>query len=144
VRGQILALEASTGAQRSIVWGEGAYVVPRNNGTLVVGATVERAGFDARVTAEGVASLVRGAVSLLPDLARATFLRAWAGLRSATPDGLPLVGRVPRVPGLSIASGHHRGGILLAPVTALWLADVVVRGRLPDDAAPFDPARFGR
>ncbi len=144
VRGQILALESREPAPRAIVWGDDAYLVPRTSGALVVGATVERAGFDVRVTAEGVASLLRGATALLPDLAQASFLRAWAGLRPGTPDALPLVGRVPRVRGLSVAAGHHRNGILLAPVTALWLADLLLRGRLPDAAAPFDPARFAR
>jgi glycine oxidase len=144
VRGQILALESREPAPRAIVWGDDAYVVPRTSGTLLVGATVERAGFDVRVTAAGVGALVRGATALLPDLAQASFLRAWAGLRPGTPDGLALVGRVPRLRGLCVAAGHYRNGILLAPLTALWLADLLVRGRLPDDAAPFDPARFGR
>ena len=98
VRGQIVALE--TPAPRCIVWGPGAYLVPKLDGSLVVGATVERVGFDARTTAGGVESLLAAARALLPETARARFLVASAGLRPDTPDHLPLVGPWPGAPGL--------------------------------------------
>jgi glycine oxidase len=142
VRGQMLALESPQPPLAHIVWGEDAYLVPRRDGSLLVGATVERAGFDARTTAGGIAALALGAAALLPELAGATFLRAWAGLRPATPDGLPLIGAVPAAPGLVVASGHYRRGILMAPITAFWVAELLARGRLPSAAEPFAPARL--
>jgi len=142
VRGQMLALEAPQPPPAHILWGADAYVVPRRDGSVLVGATVERAGFDARTTAAGIGSLLTAATALFPKLGEATFLRAWAGLRPATPDGLPLVGAIPRAPGLVIASGHYRRGILMAPITALWVAELVLRGALPQAASAFAPARF--
>ncbi len=142
VRGQMLALETREPPPAHVIWSEHAYLVPRRDGSLLVGATVERAGFDARTTAAGIAELLAGATALLPELGAATFLRAWAGLRPATPDGLPLVGPVPGAPGLVVASGHYRNGILLAPLTALWVTELVLRGTLPAAAAPFAPARL--
>jgi glycine oxidase len=99
-------------------------------------------GFDSRVTAEAVSSLLEAGFSLAPGLEGCAFLRAWAGLRPATPDGLPCIGRVPHCEGLIVAVGHHRNGVLLAPVTGELVLDLVRHGRLPDDAAPFAPGRF--
>src|SRR5262249_33893636 len=92
IKGQMLALNPGASALPFIVWDERVYLVPRSAGELRVGATVERAGFDATPTADGLRQLLSGACALVPDLARARFLRAWAGLRPATPDGLPLLG----------------------------------------------------
>jgi glycine oxidase len=138
VRGQIVALEAA--APRSIVWGRDAYLVPKLDGSLVVGATVERVGFDARVTAGGVERLLAGARALLPETAGARFLGASAGLRPDTPDHLPLVGAWPGAPGLLIAAGHYRNGVLLAPLTGQLVADGVLGKGWREPA--FDPARF--
>jgi len=140
VRGQIVALELPPAMPRPIVWGEGAYLVPKRDGSLVVGATVERVGFDRRVTAGGVATLLRAAEALLPAAGDARFLAAWAGLRPDTPDHLPLVGPWPGVPGLVVATGHYRNGVLLAPLTARLVADGVL-GKGWNEPA-FDPARF--
>lgn len=144
VRGQMLSLEAAGSAPTSIVWGDGAYVVPRRDGTVAVGATVERAGFDVRTTADGIASLLHGATELMPELGKCAFRRAWAGLRPGTPDHLPLVGPLPGAPGLAVAAGHYRNGILLSPWTAVAVAEGLLGGRWPREAAPFDPARFER
>jgi glycine oxidase len=142
VRGQIVALEAPQPALRSIIWGDEAYLVPRRDGLVLVGATVERAGFDVRTTAEGVARLIGAGSALVPALGACSFERAWAGLRPATPDGLPLIGGIPGVVGLSVAAGHYRNGILLAGLTGLWIAERIQSGALPAEAAAFDPGRF--
>jgi len=164
VRGQIVALELPPALPRTIVWGRGkgftagasrrglvrrseaepseggVYLVPRLDGSLVVGATVERVGFDRRVTAAGVATLLGAAQALAPDLADASFLGAWAGLRPDTPDHLPLVGPWPGVPGLVLATGHFRNGVLLAPLTARLVRDGVLGKGWGEPA--FDPGRF--
>ncbi len=141
VRGQLVSLEPPpASAPRTIVWARDAYLVPRRDGSLVVGATVERVGFDARVTAGGVATLLAAARTLLPGLADARFLGASAGLRPDTPDHLPLVGPWPGAPGLVLAAGHYRNGVLLAPLTGQWIADGVLGKGWAEPA--FDPARF--
>ncbi len=142
VRGQIVALESPQPALRSIIWGDEAYLVPRRDGLVLLGATVERTGFDVRTTAEGVARLIAAGSALVPALGACSFERAWAGLRPATPDGLPLIGGIPGVAGFSVAAGHYRNGILLAGLTGLWIAELVLNGALPPEAAAFDPGRF--
>lgn len=142
VRGQILALDNLPGGPERIVWGGGAYLVPRRDGSVTVGATVERVGFDARVTAAGAASLLAAAPRLLPLLADATFRRAWAGLRPAAPDRLPVLGPAADVPGLFLATGHFRNGILLSAVTGELLADWILAGRAPWPQNPFAVERF--
>jgi glycine oxidase len=126
VRGQIVCVDAPHPALRSIVWGPGAYLVPKLDGSVVVGATSEHAGFDRRVTAAGVAALLEAATRLVPALGDASFRSAWAGLRPATPDGLPLVGPLPELDGLAVAAGHYRNGVLLSPVTGRMVADGIL------------------
>ncbi len=142
VRGQILALEAPRPAPRSIVWGEGAYLVPKLAGQVIVGATQEQAGFDCRTTAAGVARLLSAAPRYLPALAKSTFLHAWAGLRPDTPDHLPLLGPLPGVEGLLLAAGHFRNGVLLSPITGEIMQRLVSAGSLPAEAEPFHPKRL--
>jgi glycine oxidase len=142
VRGQILALDAPEPPLRTVIVGGGVYLVPKRDGSVVVGATQERVGFDCRVTAQGVAELLTAAPALVPALANATFRNAWAGLRPATPDQLPLVGTLPNVEGLVVAAGHFRNGVLLAPLTAQIVAALVQGKPLPDDAASLRPERF--
>jgi len=141
VRGQIVALEKPPSLPPTIVSGRDAYLVPKLDGRLVVGATTERVGFDRRVTAHGVASLLRAAEALVPEAGGARFLGAWAGLRPDTPDHLPLVGPWPETPGLVVAAGHYRNGVLLAPLTGQLVADGVLGKGWGEPA--FDPARFG-
>ena len=143
VRGQILSLTGARPPLRSIVWGEGAYLVPKRDGSLVVGATEERVGYDCRVTAEGVEGLLAAARELVPPLARAEFARGWAGLRPASPDGMPAISAVAGAAGLYVAVGHSRNGVLLSPITGRLVADLVLGKELPPDAAAFDLARFG-
>lgn len=142
VKGQIITLCGAPGAAplTRIVATERAYMVPRADGRLIVGATVEELGFDTRVTAGGVLELLREAYRAVPDVAELELERASAGLRPGTPDNAPLVGRSP-VPGLLWATGHHRNGILLAPLTAAGITALLVG----DDAlAELDPAAPGR
>jgi glycine oxidase len=126
----------------AILWGPDCYIVPRTDGTLLVGATVEEVGFDERTTAEGIAGLLDAARSLLPRLSADSVIEARAGLRPATPDNLPVIGRDPAVPAVIHASGHYRNGVLLAPITAKAVADLVVRGETAVDLSPFRPERF--
>lgn len=139
VRGQIVELGAAD-VFPTVLESEDVYLVPRAGGSLLVGATVERAGFRKEVTADGVAGLLAAAFGLAPSLRAARFVSAWAGLRPGTPDGRPLLGESP-VSGLYLAAGHYRNGILLAPVTALLLADLLA-GDSSRDLAPFSPERF--
>lgn len=142
VRGQILSIEAPSPAPATIVWGAGGYLVPKRDGSLVIGATEERVGFDARVTAAGLAYLLELAPRLVPGVSDGTFLGAWAGLRPGSPDGLPLIGPASGVEGLALATGHHRNGVLLSPITGQLIADWVAGKGTPAEAEVFLPARF--
>jgi glycine oxidase len=139
VRGQMVEL-ADDAAFPTVLESEEVYVVPRSDGRLLVGATVERAGYNKDVTAAGVAGLLAAAIALAPSLGAARITDAWAGLRPGTPDGLPLLGESP-VRSLILATGHFRNGILLAPVTALLVADVVT-GSGHRDLSAYSPERF--
>jgi glycine oxidase len=140
VRGQMVELRLVGRDLPTVVQSDDVYLVPRPGGSVLAGATLERVGFRNEVTLRGVADLIAAAVALLPDLAEATFVRAWAGLRPATPDEWPILGPSP-VAGLFLATGHYRNGILLAPITARLLADALT-GSLSRDLAPFSIARF--
>ena len=142
VRGQMVALRTIGTGLRHVVSSAEGYMLTKPDGSTYVGTTVEEAGYDARPTAGGIAALLGLVPRLAPRLADATFSRAWAGLRPGTADGLPLLGRVPGWQGVTVAAGHFRDGILLAPITGELVADLVARRRprLPLDA--FDPGRF--
>jgi glycine oxidase len=118
VKGQIVRLRTDPSAINHVLWGPDCYVVPWHDGTVLVGATEESAGFDERVTGGGVGRMLQAGRLLLPPLADATFLEARAGLRPGTSDGLPIIGPSQEVPGLIYATGHFRNGVLLAPLTA--------------------------
>jgi len=142
VRGQMIALLASRSALRHIVWGEEGYLVPKANGLIFAGATVERVGFRNNVTVRGLRGLKRMAESLLPRLADLDAVDAWAGFRPGSADGLPILGPVPGWEGLSVACGHFRNGILLAPITGQLIARSIFDGSSDEALAPFSPARF--
>ena len=142
VRGQLLQLGWTRDPLSSIVWGPACYIVPRTDGSILVGATVEEAGFDERTTAVGVRDLLEAACALLPDAQSATVLDARAGLRPATPDALPVIGPDPDDPRIVHASGHYRNGVLLAPITATVIGDLIVDGRRDVSFEAFSPARF--
>ncbi|MGH9443713.1 MAG: glycine oxidase ThiO [Thermoanaerobaculia bacterium] len=141
VRGQIVELVAEDVPFPFPVSWRDFYVVPRAGGRVLLGSTQEEAGFDKRVTAGAVALLIARAVEVLPRLRAARFSGAWAGLRPASPDSLPLLGES-GVPGLLIATGHFRNGILLAPVTARALAALILGRDPPVSLEPFRVERF--
>jgi glycine oxidase len=143
VRGQLLALRMPSPPIVPAVWGPDCYLVPWRDGTVLVGATVEEAGFDERATVAGVRSLLGAAPCVLPALAAAEFGGVRVGLRPGTPDDRPVLGPSARVPGLIYATGHYRNGALLAPITGDIVADLV-EGRAADQTlTPFSPGRFG-
>ena len=143
VRGQLLQLRFDSSPLTRIVWGSAAYLVPWTDGDMLVGATVEDAGFDERVTAAGVSQLLDAAAALLPASSSAGFVEARAGLRPGTSDQLPIVGRSSTMRGVYYATGHYRNGVLLAPLTAMLMADLVLEGREGDELALMRPGRFG-
>jgi glycine oxidase len=142
VRGQMVALRTVGTGLRHVVSSFQGYMITKADGTTYVGTTVEEAGYDARPTAAGIAGLLSLAPRLVPRLGDATVTAAWAGLRPATADGCPLIGRIPGWQGVTLATGHFRAGILLAPITGELMADLLAnrRPRLPID--DFDPGRF--
>ena len=142
VRGQLLQLGWTREPLSSIVWGPKCYIVPKIDGSILVGATVEEVGFDERTTAAGVRDLLEAACELLPEVQSATFLEARAGLRPATPDALPVIGPDTDDPRIVHASGHYRNGVLLAPITAKVIAGLVVDQEIDPSFAEFGPRRF--
>lgn len=139
VRGQILALLPQPMPFRHTLYGPDGYLVPKPDGRLVVGATEDQAGFDSRPTADGVARLLAMATRLLPSLAAAPFSGAWAGLRPASADRLPLLGPLPEWENVSLATGHFRNGVLLAPLTGQLLTEWLLCRCAPPLMAPFLP-----
>jgi glycine oxidase len=129
IRGQLLELRWGGPAITRVLWSESCYIVPWADGTVLVGATMEDVGFDERVTVDGVRDLLSAACRLMPTAGNATFVEARAGLRPSTADGLPIIGRSSEDPALIYATGHFRNGVLLAPLTAELVADLVVEGR---------------
>jgi glycine oxidase len=143
IRGQLLQLATDGLALRRIVWGPRCYLVPVSSSSILVGATVEDAGFDERTTVAGVRDLLDSACDLVPQLWRAAFVGARVGLRPATTDGMPIIGRSAIMPGLVYATGHYRNGVLLAPLTARAVADLVLDNRDDPLLTAAAPQRFG-
>lgn len=145
-KGQMLAVSLPPSlVLRSVVRTSSVYIVPRAAGPdttrTIIGATIEDAGFDKTVHAHDIAHLRDIAASLLPEIAYAPQLEAWAGLRPATPDGLPLLGPIPGQPNRFLATGHYRNGILLAPATAYVMAQLLTGERTSVDLTAYSPAR---
>ncbi|MFF7020558.1 glycine oxidase ThiO [Streptomyces klenkii] len=148
VKGQVLRLRVPDAygpflsrTVRAVVRGGPVYLVPRENGELVLGATTEELGWDTTVTAGGVYELLRDAHELVPGITELPLVETSAGLRPGSPDNAPLLGPT-ALPGLHTATGHHRNGVLLAPLTGDVMAEVLTTGRLPEEARPFSPRRF--
>jgi glycine/D-amino acid oxidase-like deaminating enzyme len=143
VRGQLLALGWIGTPLRRVTWSSRCYLVPWDDGTLLVGATVEDAGFDERATVAGVRDLLEAASDLIPHAWSAGFRCARVGLRPATADGLPVIGSSSVHPNLMYATGHYRNGVLLAPLTAQLVADAMLDNRVDPLLAGVSPSRFG-
>jgi glycine oxidase len=145
VRGQLLHLSWPTVQPlRHVLWANDCYLVPWLNGRVLVGATVEDAGFDERATAAGVRDLLEAACTLVPQLWQASFDEVRVGLRPASADGLPMVGRSDVLPGLIYATGHYRNGVLLTPLTAALVKALIMDGASDPALDVMTPARTGR
>lgn len=140
-RGQMLAFAGPKRLFRHAVMAERAYVVQRRDGRLLVGSTIERVGFDKSLTLEGMQSILGGLRQFSSALSRCTFLEAWAGLRPFSRTERPLIGAT-GIAGLYLSTGHFRHGILLAPITAKLLAELILRGRTSISLTPFSPQRI--
>lgn len=142
VRGQMLAVSNVPPLITRALHGDDIYVVPRPSGEILIGATVEHAGFLRAVTPDGLASLIVAAVALVPEVGRRSITRSWCGFRPWVPDGQPVLGPWPDVGGLFAATAHYRNGILMAPITAALLTRCIVDGDTPASITPFLPSRF--
>ena len=141
MKGQMLAVVGGP-SLRHVVRAEEVYLVPRSDGRIVIGSTLEDAGYNKQTDASTIQRLLHAAQELVPELAKAKVHDDWAGLRPGTPDALPILGET-SVRGYFVASGHYRDGILLAPVTAQVMTDMIIRKPPSRDLTHFSPMRFG-
>jgi glycine oxidase len=146
VRGQILsfAMRDDEKIARHVVYSSSGYIVPRRDGRLLAGTTVERVGFDKSVTDEGRRAITSYATEIAPAVAELKLTDEWAGLRPRSADDLPVLGASEEIENLFYATGHYRNGILLAPLTGTLIAEAITTGEMPAPLAPFSPARFRR
>jgi glycine oxidase len=142
VRGQMLELRPAGQTPRQVIRSRRGYLVPRRDGRMVAGSTLEEAGFNKQVTPAGTRQILDAALELLPELGGAQILDSWAGLRPGTPDHLPILGPTD-MEGLLVATGHFRNGILLAPVTAKLIREWITDGQASLEVRAFSPLRFG-
>jgi glycine/D-amino acid oxidase-like deaminating enzyme len=143
IRGQLLRLRLAAPPASRVIWGTRCYLVPRRDGAVLAGATVEDVGFDETATAAGVQNLLAESVALLPILRQAAFEEVRVGLRPMTPDELPVIGASSTKRHVFYASGHYRNGVLLAPLTAALVADLLLDGRERPELALVRPDRLG-
>jgi len=139
-RGQMVEVEVPRPLFRHFIMATGAYAIPRTDGTVTLGSTMEKVGFDKSNTVSGITHIMRMAQTYCPKLSTATFVRCWAGLRPATTDGLPVLSKTPQ--GLILAVGHFRNGIAAAPMTAQLVAELVYEKTPSLDIRPFGHTRF--
>ncbi|MCY1367081.1 Glycine oxidase [compost metagenome] len=140
VKGQMILFKCAPDFLPAIVLAKGRYAIPRRDGHILVGSTLEHTGFDKTPTGEALESLKASAFELLPQLADAELVGHWAGLRPGSPQGIPFIGPVPGVDGLWLSCGHYRNGLVLAPASCQLLADLIL-GREPViDPQPYAPA----
>jgi len=137
VRGQMILFRMKPGQLQHIVLWQGHYVIPRRDGRVLVGSTMEDVGFDKKVTDEARDGLARIAYEMVPALANVPMERHWAGLRPGSPTGVPFIGAYPNIDGLFINAGHFRNGVVMAPASAQLLADIVQNRPTMMDASPF-------
>lgn len=142
VRGQMVSFDATPQIARHVIYSPRGYVVPRRDGRLLAGSTTEYAGFDKRVTAAGVQSIVTSALEITPSIAALPLTSTWAGLRPRAADGLPVLGPCAEIVGVFYATGHYRNGILLTPITGELLARAIVDEEVSPPLQIFSPDRF--
>jgi len=141
VKGQMVCLVSASRMLKHVIRSPEVYVIPRSDGRIIVGTTVEEVGFDKRTDVAAIQRLRAAAIAMVPELRNAKILEDWAGLRPGTPDALPILGAT-GTSGYYVATGHFRDGILLAPITSQVMT-AVIEGKNPEhDLAPFSPARF--
>jgi glycine oxidase len=140
IKGQMLLAGAPLDFCRHMILDGESYLIPRADGRILIGSSLEDVGFDKSVTIDTMGDLAARGARLMPDLGKLPMVTSWAGLRPGTPDRLPYIGKAP-VDGLLIATGHYRNGILLAPITAEIVADLLAGTPPPIDVTPFDPTR---
>ena len=140
-KGQMLYVLPQTALLQHVLRTPEAYVVPRSSGKILIGATVEDAGFDKSVNPSAIRHFLQNAAKYLPELLSAEITQSWAGLRPGTPDDLPSIGPTDK-PRVFISTGHFRNGILLAPITAQIMADLILGQPSPVDISAFSPSRF--
>ena len=143
IRGQLLQLRLPQRAATHVIWGEDCYLVNRHDGTVLAGATVEDVGFDERATSDGVEQLLQASMRLMPCLRDAAFEEVRVGLRPMTTDELPAMGASSTMPHVFYATGHYRNGVLLAPLTARLMTDLVLDGRIGEELSTVRPERLG-
>ena len=144
VKGQMVCLKMPKGTSllKHILWRENVYLVPRDNSDLIIGATEEEMGFDKSLTAGGIYNLLKIAREVLPAIEDLSIVESWSGLRPATRDEAPIIGPSKKIKGLIYATGHHRNGILLAPLTSSIIKNYYLKGRIENDFNNFEPGRF--
>lgn len=130
VKGQMILFKAPPGMVERVVLMDGRYVIPRNDGRILAGSTLEEVGYDKTTTAEARESLYESALKIIPDLRDCPVEHHWAGLRPGSPDGIPFIGKVPGIEGLHVNAGHYRNGLVLAPASTRLLVDQML-GRSP-------------
>lgn len=140
-KGQMVAMRCESAEIRRVLWLEHTYIVPRDDGRIIAGSTIERTGFDHDVTAGGLRKILNETMKLVPGLQQARIQETWAGLRPDSPDHLPIIGPTD-VEGLLIATGHFRSGMLLAPITARLIREWVSKQKLSVDWERVSPMRF--
>ena len=140
-RGQMISLRSTKWNIERVLWSDKVYLVPRNEGQILAGATVEYVGFEKKLTAAGIEKILAGAIELAPGLANAEIVETWCGLRPDSPDHLPILGPTD-LDGLLIATGHFRSGILLTPITAKLICEWITKLSVSTDWERFSPLRF--
>lgn len=141
LRGQMVAVQAPALRFQRVIYSSTGYMVPRPDGQILIGSTMEDAGYDKSVTAEGLRRILEAGMQMAPEIGAGVIAKTWAGLRPCTPDRMPVIG-LGETPGLVVATGHCRNGILLAPITAEMVTELVVEGRPSVSLQPYSPARF--
>lgn len=140
VKGQMMVFAAPAGLIDRVVMLNGRYLIPRNDGQILVGSTLEHVGFDKQTTQDAYDSLYASALSMLPELSQYPVVHHWAGLRPGSPSGLPFIGQVPGWAGLELNTGHFRNGLVLAPASTRLHADLLLQRRPIIDPDPYAPA----